>query len=354
MRVTVLGPISAVSDGEHVAVSTNQRLLVAVLAAHAGSIVSTDLLVETLWGDALPAKPLASLQNLVSRLRARMVGDDLALLQTRPPGYGLMLDHESVDRLAFEHLLARARATTDDQLAIEAFDTALGVWGGTPYAEFGDVPSLREDAVRLEELRAMGREERLARLVRFDAGRAVAELEALVEAAPYRERGHALLMEVLHRTGRQRDALRAYGTYRSMMINELGLDPSPAMQQLERDVLANTLEAPHVDASGSTLLVSASADRHNLPRRRTSFVGRGEHVEAIGAMLVEHRLVTLGRRAIRRRRLARRPARVDRRPTHLRARRRDDRTARARSRRLDGIPRRTRASSSGAAGARQL
>lgn len=293
MRVTVLGPISAVSDGEHVAVSANQRLLIAVLAAHAGRIVSTDLLIETLWGDDLPARPLGSLQNLVSRVRARLAADDLGLLATRAPGYGLVLDRGSLDRLAFEHHLDVAHATLDDRVAIDCFDAALDLWRGAPYAEFGDVPSLHDDAVRLEELCATAREERLARLVRVDPGGAVAELQALVGTVPYRERGHALLIEALARTGRRRDALGTYAAYRTMLIDELGLDPSPAMQQLEHDVLTDALDPLHEPTTDASSGPSTRIARHNLPRRRTSFVGRTESVESIDAMLGERRLLTL-------------------------------------------------------------
>jgi predicted ATPase/DNA-binding SARP family transcriptional activator len=293
VRVTVLGPITAISSGEQVAVSTNQRLFVAVLAAHAGRIVSTDLLIETLWGDALPTNPLASLQNLVSRLRARLVGDDLGLLVTHAPGYALTLDRDSFDRLAFEHHVEVARRTADDRQAIESFDRALDLWRGIPYAEFGDVPSLRDDAARLGELCAMAREERLTRLVHIDPASAVVELDALVGAEPYRERGHALLIEALYRTGRRRDALRSYSAYRTILLDELGLDPSPAMQGLEHDILTDALDAPIESPPASPANSRGGGAAHNLPRRRTSFVGRRDSVESIGALLSEHRLLTL-------------------------------------------------------------
>lgn len=293
VNVTVLGSIAAVSGGDHVAASANQRLFIAMLAANAGQVVSADLLIESLWGDALPSRPQAALQNLVSRIRARLAGPDLDAIQTRAPGYVLAPDHASVDRIEFEQRVERARSCDDDAAAIEVYDSALELWRGMPYVEFADVPALRTDAVRLEEVRATAREERLTRMIRINPARSIAELEALVDAAPYREQGHALLMEALHRTGRQRDALRAYTRYRTLLVEELGLDPSPRMQGLERDILNDDLDGPppadvHVRAAPV-----ASTRRNNLPRRRTSFVGRESACEAIASRLVDEQLVTL-------------------------------------------------------------
>lgn len=294
MDVTVLGSVSAVSGGDHVAVSANQRLFIALLAANAGRVVSADLLIESLWGDALPSRPQAALQNLVSRVRARLIGADLGALQTRAPGYSLALEHSSIDRIEFERFADLARTfDADDAAAVETYDSALALWRGHPYAEFSDVPALRGDAARLEEIHATCREERLARVMRLDPARPIAELEALVEAAPYREQGHALLMEALHRTGRQRDALRAYTSYRTTLVEELGLDPSPRMQRLERDILNHELVTDRPPATPTGSSVTRPGRRHNLPRRRTSFVGREAAVESIASRLLDEQLVTL-------------------------------------------------------------
>jgi predicted ATPase/DNA-binding SARP family transcriptional activator len=293
VEVTVLGPIAAVSGGDQVAVSANQRLFIALLAANAGHVVSADLLIESLWGDELPDRPQAALQNLVSRVRSRLADRDRSTLLTHAPGYCLTLDRASVDRIEFEQRVELARTSDNDAEAIETYDSALALWRGMPYVEFGDVPALRTDAVRLEEVRATSLEERLTRLVRIKPSQSIAELEALVDAAPYREQGHALLMEALHRTGRQRDALRAYSRYRTILVEELGLDPSPRMQSLERDILNGDLAGePHNDTNARST-VAVTRRHHNLPRRRTSFVGRDSSRDSIALRLLEDQLVTL-------------------------------------------------------------
>lgn len=294
MYVRVLGPVSAESGGHDVAISVNQRLLVALLAAHAGRIVPADVLTDALWPDEQPRKPTAALQNLVSRIRARLAPTDLDLLVTRPPGYGLVLDAGSVDRLEFEARLNDARTETDPRRALDGYAAALELWRGHPYAEFAHVPTLRADAVWLDELHTVAREERLVALTRLDPAAAVAELEAVVVATPFRERPHALLMEALHRTGRRRDALGAYTAYRTMLAEQLGLDPSPTMQALEHAVLDDTL----ANAVGGTVgdaptRVPAAAQPGNLPVRRTSFVGRAAEIDAVGCHVHHHRLVTL-------------------------------------------------------------
>jgi DNA-binding SARP family transcriptional activator len=276
MYVTVLGPVRARSGEESIAVSSNQRLLIAMLAARAGRVVSADLLIDTLWGGELPNNPAAALQNLVSRIRARLCPDDGHLLVTDPPGYRLMLDDTSLDRIVFERTVSAATEEPDDTAAISIYDTALGLWNGAPYAEFDDVPALREDRVRLQELCEHAHEQRLERLVRLDPATAVGELQARVDASRYRECGHALLIDALDRTGRPRDALRAYARYRDIMVNELGLDPSPALQRLEHEILIGNRPArPPVEAGREPLR------RHNLTSRRTSFVGRDAVIRTI-------------------------------------------------------------------------
>jgi predicted ATPase/DNA-binding SARP family transcriptional activator len=289
MYMRILGPVVAESGGTSAAVSANQRHLLALLACRAGHIVGAEQLVDALWGEATPRHPTAALQNLVSRIRSRLVGEDRDLLVTRPPGYGLMVGPGSLDQTDFEDLLARARSETTPEAGIARYDAAFELWRGGPYGEFADSALLRQEAVRLEEVNATAREDRLALVIRSLPEQAVGELEALAAATPYRERVHALLMEALHRSQRTRDALHAYRSYREMLVDELGLDPSPAMQQLEHAILTHTLE--HTEAPpGATRVVSR---RHNVPLRRTTFVGRSDDMVALAAHLEQARLVTV-------------------------------------------------------------
>lgn len=294
MHVRVLGPIEVESGGEVIAASANQRLLVAVLAAHAGHVVSSDLLAESIWGDASPRNPAGALQNLVSRLRARLEPDDLPAIETRPPGYGLALGGGAVlvDRREFELRVAAARREPDPRRSAEDLRAALDLWRGPAYGDLGDVPALRGDAVRLQELRDAAQEHLLRATVQLDPAAAVAELEVLVDEHPYRDGPHMLLMEALYRSHRKRDALQAADRYRTMLVEELGLDPSPALRELEHAILSDSLDR---DAPGPPTPARSGPTRHagNLPSRRSSFVGRERDVEEVGALLDDHPLVSL-------------------------------------------------------------
>src|SRR5438876_1927077 len=131
----VLGPLEVVRDGEHVRLgSAQQRRLLAVLVVHANEVVSSDRLVDVLWGQEVPASATHTLQGLVSRLR-RTLGEDR--LETRPPGYRLGVANHEVDALRFEELVRVGLGSPEHpEVALGAFDEALGLWRGSPYAEF--------------------------------------------------------------------------------------------------------------------------------------------------------------------------------------------------------------------------
>lgn len=295
MQVKVLGPVEVHSQGERVATSQNQRLLLALLVAGDGRTISSEALAEAVWGSEQPQNPVAALQNLISRVRARLGSDALAALVVRPPGYALELAESATDAADFERRLAEARGEPDPSLALSRYASALSLWRGEAYAGFADVEGVREAAVRLEELRSLAEEERLALLVDLDPSAALPELEALVAASPYREQPRALLMTALHRSRRQREALAAYADYRTLLVEELGLEPSADLRELERRILTDTL--PVDPRSPSRPPTSAPSERAgslgNLVARRTSFVGRDDELAAICTGLEEHRLLTL-------------------------------------------------------------
>ena len=236
----VLGPLEVVRDGERVRLgSGQQRRLLAVLVVHANEVVSRDRLVDVLWGDGPPPSATQTLQGLVSRLR-QTLGDDR--LETRPPGYRLRVASGEVDALRFEELVRVGLGASErPEVALGAFDEALGLWRGSPYAEFASEEFATAEVARLVELRARAIEERSAALL--ELGRpedVVGELEAQIAVEPFRERLRALLMLALARAGRPVESLRAYDEFRRFLTDEVGVVPSPGLQELNDDIVRQT------------------------------------------------------------------------------------------------------------------
>lgn len=262
------------------------RQLLAMLVAAHGDVVSVDRLSDELWGQQQPADPGAVLQGNVSRLR-RLLHPD-ARIVARPPGYALDVDEGSVDAWRFETMCAAARAEPDGEAASRRFGAALDQWGGVPYAEFAERDWARTEVTRLDELRLTSLEAWFA--LRLEGGEehvVVAELEAMVCDHPLRERPWILLATALHRTGRSADALRRVNAFRSILRDELGLDPPAAIRALEVRIL---------DSDPTLLGSSAPMAVRQLrppPTEMTPLVGRAADVARIVAGLSEHRLVTL-------------------------------------------------------------
>ena len=191
----VLGPLEVVVDGRAVALgSPKVRLLLAALLVDANSVVSTDRLVEALWGERPPASALSALQKLVHRLRSLVRSThrpDADVLVTRAPGYVLRVEPECYDAAQFEELVVDAQHGAqrgDPDAALAALDEALALWRGPALAEFAFEEFARAEATRLEELRVVAIEERVEaklRLGRHDE--VTGELDALVTEFPYRE-----------------------------------------------------------------------------------------------------------------------------------------------------------------------
>ena len=237
----MLGPVE-VADGGDVLAPTRarERHLLAVLLAHANHSVSTDRVADALWpGQETPAHAVRSVQTYVSRLRATL-GPAGERLLTRPTGYVLEVGPDELDAGRFERLLEQARGQADEEpdKALALLDQALGLWRGAPYGEFRDEDFAVGDAVRLEELRLAAIEERIdARLALGRHEEEIGRLEALCAEHPLRERLRSQLMVALYRSGRQPHALRAFESYRRVLSEELGLDPSPALRALEVRIL---------------------------------------------------------------------------------------------------------------------
>jgi len=281
LRFGVLGPLQAEKQGRPVDLGgPKQRTLIAALLAHHGHSVTTDRLIDALWGEHPPATATKTLQKYVSQLR-KTVGDALT---TRPGGYAIALGDDQLDALRFETLLASAGR--EDRLAetIELLEEALGLWRGDPYPELDDTSGIAEET-RLSELRLSALEELMQ--ARLDLGqhyRLVGPLEALVSEHPLRERLWGQLMLALYRSGRQSEALRAYQRLRRVLGDELGIQPSPEIQELENRIL--------VQDRGLSLTASL-AGRTNLRPALTSFIGRATELREVSQLLSSARLVTL-------------------------------------------------------------
>jgi DNA-binding SARP family transcriptional activator len=235
MDFRILGPLEVSDGGRPVPVTPlKQRALLAALLLRPGQVVSIDRLLDDLWGEAPPPSAKASLQNAVSRLR-RHVGPEL--LVTRPPGYVLDVAPERIDVRRFERLLEEARNAPPRERAA-LLREALALWRGPPLADVAFEPFAAAEIDRLGELRAAAREELVEAelaLGRHEAMRP--ELDALVAEHPFRERPRAQLMLALYRSGRQAEALDAYQAARRFLDEELGLEPSPLLQQLQQAIL---------------------------------------------------------------------------------------------------------------------
>ncbi|PWN03226.1 hypothetical protein DJ010_08895 [Nocardioides silvaticus] len=243
-RFSVLGPVEVVrEDGSTSAPPGRKpRQLMASLLLRRGRPVSTALLVDDLWGDDAPAGADTTLRSHVSAVRRWLGEHDAAdLLTTGPSGYRFAPARDQVDADLFEDLVGRSQEALglgQAERAETAAREALALWRGGPFGELPDVEQAVVEVARLDELRFAALEVRgAAQLQRGRHREAVAELDALVAAHPFRERFCEQLMVALYRSGRQADALASYGRLRESLADELGLDPGPEIQQLSQQIL---------------------------------------------------------------------------------------------------------------------
>jgi DNA-binding SARP family transcriptional activator len=237
MEFRILGPLEVRADDRVLDLGgRKQRSLLAVLLVHANEVVSSDRLIDELWGEDVPPTAAKTVQVFVSRLR-KVLGDDVLL--TRAPGYLLRVDPGSLDLQCFEDLLPRARAA-DARVASAALQEALSLWRGPPLADFAYEPFAQAEIARLEELQLVALEGRIeADLALGRHPELAGELEALIARYPLRERLRGQLMLALYRSGRQAEALETYRSTRQLLGDELGLEPSEALQRLEKAILVH-------------------------------------------------------------------------------------------------------------------
>jgi len=284
----VLGSLEVWRDDRTVVVgAAKQRALLGLLLIRR-SEVGRDVLVDALWGERPPAGARNTLQVYVSKLR-RVLGQDAIV--TTPAGYRLDLVAGAVDADRFEELFEQGRqalAPGHARRALPVLQEAESLWRGAAYSDLRYETFVQAEAGRLDELRLTCVEERLqAQLELGGHAQLVGELEALVVEHPLRERFRSQLILALYRSGRQTEALAHYQATRRMLSDELGLEPSPELRELERMILA------HDPALGVTRDVVKS--RSNVPHQPTPFIGREHELAELVAVVRDgsRRLVTL-------------------------------------------------------------
>ncbi|MGQ4389078.1 BTAD domain-containing putative transcriptional regulator [Streptomyces sp. SAS_270] len=273
MQFTILGPMEArTAAGEPLELGgARLQLLLGLLLEDVGKVVSTQRLIEEVYGDEPPASAANALQSQISRLRRRLG----VTIESLPHGYRLDVDPDAIDAHRFERLARQGRellAHGDHRRAAALLREALALWRGQ-----ARTPA----AVRLEELRLAALEDRIeAELALGESTALVAELRQLVAAHPLREQLCALLMRALHACGRRAEALSVYAELRATLAEELGTDPSAELSGLHQELLRSDGLAGGITPRG-------------VPAQFTSFVGRDEELHRIRELVASARLVTL-------------------------------------------------------------
>jgi predicted ATPase/DNA-binding SARP family transcriptional activator len=294
VRFGVLGPLDVrTADGRAVRVpELKVRALLADLVAHDGHPVSADRLAEDIWaGGRRPDSPTRAVQAKVSQLRKALADAEPGgreLVASVAAGYALDVGDEAVDAARFAALAAQARATPDPAAKAALLADALALWRGPAFADFRDEEFARAAIARLEEQRLTVVEELAeARLALGEHALLADELGDLLAQHPLRERLRAAHVLALYRAGRQGEALASFGTLRTRLVEELGLDPGPELVALHRAILG------HDPALTAVPATSGARPRSNLPAPVTELVGRSAAVAAARDRLATGRLVTL-------------------------------------------------------------
>ena len=293
MEFRVLGALEVRSGGAPVRLSARKhRELVGALVLASNRIVSREALIDVLWADRAPPSAPKLLRIYVSQVR-RALGE--GRLETRPGGYLLRVEDGELDAARFDELLARGRSELRRgriEAAHGLLASALSLWRGPALSDIADGEFARAEAGRLDEARLGCLEDRIE--ADLELGRhteIVSELEGLVSLHPFRERPHRQLMLALYRCGRQADALAVYRRVRAALVEGLGLDPAPELEELQRRILTHdpSLEAG-AEERGDRQPAPAA-----IPEPLTATVGRDAEILELRARLAarEARLVTL-------------------------------------------------------------
>jgi len=290
MQFRVLGPLEIeTSTGPLQLRGAKQRALLALLLMHPNQVVPRDLLIEGLWGEGADDRAGHSLEAQVSRLRKALFPAGDGILQTRATGYQLNVEPDELDLLRFERLLEQAGSALERGEASEAAETikeALTLWRGRPFEDVTYQSFARIEIERLEELRLSAVEDRIeAELALGRHAQLVSELEALVGRQPLRERFRAQLMLALYRSGRQADALGVYQDARRVLVDELGIEPGPALRELEQSILRQDPRLTEVQHEPPAVARLAAEEREKtvtvLFAEITALGGEGDPLERV-------------------------------------------------------------------------
>jgi YVTN family beta-propeller protein len=304
----ILGPLEVVRSGEVVPLHQRRsRALLAALLLHANEVVASDRLIDALWGDDPPQNAQNALQAIVSRVRKQLGDRAGEIVRTSPPGYVIDVAADAFDLARFRRLVDRGRdalRAADAPVAAQLLRDALEIWRGPVPSDLADEAFLGRELEQLNGARLDALELRIdADLACGRHGALVGELESLLAQHPYREGLRGRLMLALYRSGRQAEALVAYQDGRRLLVDELGLEPSRALQQLERSILVQdpTLDLPAAADSATGPLppapklegtaeigVSLPARPHTPPptRERGPLTSRRTRVAALLAVVL--------------------------------------------------------------------
>jgi predicted ATPase/DNA-binding SARP family transcriptional activator len=290
----VLGPLEALHEGRSLPLGgAKQRALLAILLLHANRPVSTDTIVDQLWGEHPPPSSAKVVQVYVSQLRKALEYVDESGVTSRgitttAGGYSVELEPDQLDVLLFAALVARGRRAQDSgatERASELLGEALALWRGQALADFEFEQFAAAEIARLEDMRLSTLEARIeADLALGRHAEVTGELEALLGSHAARESLAGLLMLALYRSGRQAEAIAKFKIVRRYLVDELGLEPSVELREMHQRML---------NQDDSLRWVPRAHSPHNLPSPSTSFVGRSADLAELAPMLDRGRLVTL-------------------------------------------------------------
>jgi DNA-binding SARP family transcriptional activator len=261
MEFRILGRLEVVDRGDTLALGgPKPRALLAALLLTPNRAVSVDRLIEVLWPTRPPAAAANALQFHVSQLRKLLGG----VLVTQEPGYLVRVDPDELDLLRFERLVAEA-VGAEAARAGRLLREALGLWRGEPLPDLTDDATSQAEIQRLEAARLAALQLRIeADLALGQHAQLIPELEGLVRENPLHERLAAALMQALYGAGRQAEALEVYRTARQTFVNELGIEPSPALRELQSAILRQDLEVAPEPRSALRAIAILAGDEHRL------------------------------------------------------------------------------------------
>src|SRR5256884_136994 len=305
MEFRILGPMEVTAEtGDVTPTAPKVRQVLALLLLRCNGLVQTGEFIDELWGESPPRSALSTLQTYVYKLRKILVDEARGgeeMLLTKPSGYILRASREGVDVGWFERRAeegARFLEDSEPERAAIALAQALSVWRGPALADVSAGELLGAYATRLEESRMRALELRIEADLQLGRHHSiVGELKMLTATHRLHEGLHAKLMLALHRSGRRYEALNVYRQLREVLIEDLGLEPSPALNRIHRALLASdpaldakpreTAAVPPVPpATAPTAVLASAAVPSRLPADLSDFTGRREELERIERSLL--------------------------------------------------------------------